>query len=64
MSPADMTVVKVWVMSVTSNRVLIEEKPSYGASASPVKGIIEVAEVDDRSQGCRRRSATSVAPRM
>ena len=36
---ADMSVVKIWVMSVTSNRVLIEEWASYEVGANPVKGI-------------------------
>lgn len=35
----DMSVLKIWVMSVTSNRVLIEEWASYEVGASPVKGI-------------------------
>lgn len=39
MSSADMSVVKVWVMSVTSNRVLIEGRASYGTGAPGVKGI-------------------------
>ncbi len=39
MSSADMSVGNVWVMSVTSDRVLIEEGASYEPGASPVKGI-------------------------